>query len=148
MRDSRITIFTGAPLAITTATTTNGATIDLQSGYVGDYIEGAPAGHGLGIEIIFSSITGSQADVDCYWQVSLDGSTWETDQKIIEGALDQLDGSISNAIRVKSRLRTTFRYARVVIVSSNMGGSSFNVNAWVTDASIDQAYGQKYLVKS
>lgn len=147
MRDSRVTIFTGAPLTISTATTTNGATIDLQSGYTGDYIEGAPAGHGIGIAILFTSITGSQADVDCYWQVSLDGSTWETDQKIIEGALDELDGA-NNRIEVTSRLRTKFRYARVVIVSSNMSGSSFIVQAWLNDASIDQAYGQAYLVKS
>lgn len=147
MRDSRITVFgssAGDPVTISTATTTNGATIDLKSGYVGDYFIGAPAGYGLGVDIIFKTITGTANNVDCFWQVSLDGTTWETDQKILEGELSAIKTAAGTKIEVPTRLRTKFRYARISIVTTTMTSSSFVVQAWVSDGTVNQAYGQAY----
>lgn len=148
MRDSRVSFFSGTPnLTINSATTTNGSTIDLKSGYVGDYFEGAPVKYGIGVELMFSSITSTNNNVVLRWEVSDDDSTWLVDQEILNGELSALKTSAGTKVVVPTRLRTPRRYCRLVIVTSGMAGSSFVVNAWLSDGTTDQGYGESYLRK-
>lgn len=148
MRDSRVSFFAGTPnLTISTATTTNGSTIDLKSGYTGTYFEGAPEEYGLGVEVMFTSITGTNNNVVLRWEVSNDGSTWIVDQEILNGELSALTGS-AGRISVSSRLKSPRRYCRLVIVTTTMTTSSFIVNAWLSDGTTDHGYGQTWLIKS
>jgi len=146
MRDPRITLITGTPLTISTATTTNGPTIDFKSGYVGNYFEGSPEGYGFGVEVMFTSITGTNNNVVLKWQVSDNGSTWVDDQTILSGELSALVAGGTKVI-VPSRLETARRYARLVIVTTTMTTSSFVVNAWPSDGTTDLGYGQPNLRK-
>lgn len=150
MRDARVALFTGTPLTISTATTTYGPTLDLKSGYVGDFFEGSPTGYGLRIEVMFTTITSTNNNVKLKWQVSDDNfSTVDDDQMILEGELSALvtaggTAGTGTKIIVPSTLRTTARYARLAIVTTGMSGSSFIVNAWLSDGVTDQGRGQNY----
>lgn len=144
MRDSRVSFFSGTPnKAISTADTFNGTTIDLKSGYTGDYFQGAPVGYGVGVEIMFSSITGTNNNIVLKWQVSDDDSTWVDDQRIIDGELSALDGAGTKVI-VPTRLRTNRRYCRLVLVTTTMTTSSFVLNAWVSDGTTVHGHGETY----
>ena len=146
MRDSRVTIFTGAPVTISTATTTNGATIDLLTNVYGDFKEGVGVGYGIGVELSFTSITGVNNNVNVFWQVSDDDATWETDAQILEGELSTLLGT-GTKIMVPTRFRTNRRYCRIVVVTTTMTASSFILNAWLSDGTPEHVYGQAYLRK-
>lgn len=146
MRDSRVTIFNSTPLTVSTATTTNGATLDLKSGYVGDYFEGSPEGYGVGIKVLFTSITGTNNNVVLKWQVSDNGSTWVDGDTVLAGELSALVAG-GTKIEVPTRFEHVRRYARLVLVTTTMTTSSFVLNAWLSDGTTDQAYGQTYLVK-
>lgn len=150
MRDSRVAVFTGTPgtdIDVSTATTTNGATLDLLNlniGIDGDYWQGSPNGYGLGVELLFYSITGAQADVAIKWQVGDDGTNWVDDQQVIPAtALDEVVAdSPGGKIAISTRLRTNRRYARLVVTSTNMSGSSFSFNAWLSDGTNDFAHAK------
>jgi len=146
MRDSRVTIFTGAPVTISTATTTNGATIDLLTNVYGDFKEGVGVGYGIGVELSFTSITGVNNNVNVFWQVSDDDATWETDAQILEGELSTLLGT-GTKIMVPTRFRTNRRYCRIVVVTTTMTASSFILNAWLSDGTPEHTYGQSYMRK-
>lgn len=136
MRDPRFEIFTSSPITVSTATTTNGATLNLLTLGIdvdGDYWEGAPPGYGLGVEVMFYTITSTNNNVTLKWQVSDDGSTWVDDQQVYAGELSATQGDGTKVI-VSTRLRTQRQYARLAIVTTGMSGSSFLVNAWVSDA--------------
>lgn len=145
MRDARVALFAGTPLTISTATTTNGSTINLKSGYVGDYFEGAPTGYGLGVEVMFSTITSTNNNVVLRWEVSDDGSTWVADQIILDGELSVLKTSRGTKVIVPSRLYTARQYARLAIVTTGMSGSSFIVDAWISDGTTDLGFGEPAL---
>ena len=147
MRDSRVTIFTGAPVTISTATTTNGATIDLLSNVYGDFKEGVGVGYGIGVELSFTSITGTNNNVNVYWEVSDDDATWETDTQILEGELSALKTASGTKIMVPTRFRTNRRYCRITVVTTTMTASSFILNAWLSDGTPEHTYGEVYLRK-
>jgi len=144
MRDPRVALFSGLPITVSTATTTNGSTLDLLNlnlGIDGDYWEGSPNGYGLGVELLFYTITGTQADVNIKWQVSDDGSTWVDDQQVIPTtALDEV--VTGSKVAISTRLRTARRYARLVVTSVNMTSSSFIFNAWLSDGTNDYAFAK------
>lgn len=143
MRDPRITVFTSAPVTVSSATTTNGATIDLKDNYTGNYFEGAPEGYGVGVEVMFYDVTGTNNNIVLKWQVSADNGTWIDDQRVAAGELSALIGSGTKFI-VPTRLETAFRYIRLCVVSTGMGTSSFKVNAWVSDGTTNLGYGQPH----
>lgn len=145
MRETRITLFSGLPLTISTATTTNGLTLDLKSGYVGDFFEHIPAeSHGLSVELMFTTITSTNNNVVVKWQVSDDDSTWVDDVTVYSGEL-----SVSKGTGTKVVIGTTFRqirrYARLVVVTTGMSGSSFIMQAWVSDGVPTATYGKTYI---
>lgn len=142
MRDARITLFSGAPLIINTNVTTNGDTIDLKDGYTGNYFEGAPRGHGLGVELLFYNVTGTRIDIAAKWQVSDDGSTWVDDQAIVDDAnlmtLTTNSPSSAKKYAVPTRLVTSRRYARIVVTTTDVAGAGqFYLNAWVSDGTTE-----------
>ena len=138
MRDSRITLIAGLPLTISADTTTTGETQDLKSGYVGDYFEGAPAGYGLGGEILLTSITGTAFTVEIYWETSSDNSTWVRDELVYPATNVVAAVSGGTKLAIPFRLRTTRRYARLKIVSASMSSESFVITgAWISDGSGD-----------
>lgn len=145
MRDSRIQLFTGLPLTISTSTTTTGDSQDLLSGYVvGSNFEGAPKGYGIGVEIMLSSITGTAFEVEIYWETSDDDSTWVRDALVLEAlevvaALAASNGGTKMII--PSRLTSKRRYARLKVVTTNVSGESCILNAWVSDGTHNLAYG-------
>lgn len=139
MRDTRISLFAGLPLTISTNTTTNGTTIDLKNGYVGDYFEGAQVGYGFGVEILLYTITGTSFNVAIKWQVSDDDSTWVDDQMIYDA---EVVAAVSGGTKlaIASRLRTPRRYCRLVVTTTNISSESFIMNAWVSDGTTDHGY--------
>lgn len=146
IRESRVSLFSGMPLAataISTATTTNGSTIDFKSGYTGNYFEGAQYKYGFNVHLLFTSIVSTNNNVVVKWQVSDDGSTWRDSDEVLRGELSVLMGTNGGTkVEVPSRLVTNRRYARLVITTTGMSGSSFNVNAWVDEGSGSYANGQ------
>lgn len=143
MRDARVTIFAGTPLTISTATTTNGETIDFKSGFTGNEFEGA-LGYGLGVEVMFTSITSTDNNVVLKWQVSDDASTWIDDQEVYNGELSVTKGSGTKVI-VPTRFNGLRRYARLVCTTTGMSGSSFILQAWLSDGTPKGAYGEMYV---
>lgn len=142
MRDARIAIFDSAPLTINTNTTTNGNTIDLKDGHTGNYFEGAPRGYGVGVELLFYSITGTRIDIAVKWQVSDDGTTWVDDQVVLDDAnlmtLTTNSPSTAKKYAVPTRLVTSRRYARLVVTTTDVSGSGqFLLNAWVSDGTTE-----------
>lgn len=121
--DTRVTIFDTVPYTINSNATLTGTTIDLKSGYTGDYFEGAPVGYGLGVRLLFTSITGTSFNLAIKWQVSDDNSTWVDDQQVYSGEVVAAKGD-NNALEIQTRLRTPRRYARLVIVSTNISSES------------------------
>ena len=143
MRDPRFEIFTSSPITVSTATTTNGATLNLLTLGIdvdGDYWEGAPAGYGLGVEVMFYDVTSTNNNVTLKWQVSDDGSTWVDDQQVFAGELSTLIGDSGTKYITSTRLRTKRQYARLAIVTTGMSGSSFKVNAWVSDGTSQHGF--------
>lgn len=139
MRDSRITLFATVPQTINSNTTITGESLDLLNGYTGDYKEGSPAGYGLGGEILFTSITGTAFELEIYWETSSDNSTWVRDSLIIPATDVVAASSGGTKFVVPFRLRTTRRYARIKIVSTNISGESCVLSgAWISDGSGDQ----------
>lgn len=138
MRESRVTFIAGLPLTVSADGTTTGESIDLKSGYVGDYFEGSPAGYGLGGEILLTSITGTAFTVEAYWETSSDNSTWVRDE-LIYPATDVVAASAGGTkLVIPFRLRTPRRYARMKIVSASMSGESFVITGvWLSDGSGD-----------
>lgn len=136
MRDIRVAIFTGTPLTINTNVTTNGATLTLTDGYtIGSYYEGQPAGYGLGVELLFYTITGTRIDIAIKWQVSDDASTWVDDQTVLDSANLMTLTTGGTKYAISTRLRTTRKYARLVVTTANVSGSGqFIMNAWLSDA--------------
>lgn len=147
MRDSRVSFFAGTPnLAVSTATTINGTTIDTKSGYVGDYFEGVPEGYGIGIEVMFTSIVSTNNNVVLKWQMSSDNSTWTDGFRIYDAELSASKGTNGTKVIVPTRLDgLQHRYVRLVIVTTGMAGSSFVVNAWLSDGTTDVIDGSAYL---
>ena len=144
IRDSRVSFFTSQPgtaTAISTATTTNGTTIDLKSGYTGSYFEGAQYLYGLRVHVLFTSITSTNNNVVLKWQVSDDNSTWYDDQQILVGELSALKTSAGTKVEVGSTLRTNRRYVRLCLVTTGMSGSSFSFNTWVDEGAPSYGYG-------
>lgn len=135
MRETRVTIFSGAPVTVNSDTTTTGDTIDLKDNYAGNYFEGAPNGYGVGVELLFSSITGTRIDVDAYWEDSDDGTTWYAKDKIFADAdIVALSSDGTGKLALPTRLVGARRYARIVVVTTNTNSASFTLNAWVSDA--------------
>lgn len=138
MRESRVTFISGLPLTISTNTTTTGETIDLKSGYTGDYFEGAMAGYGLGGEILVTSITGTAFELEVYWETSSNGSTWVRDGLIYPATDVVAASSGGTKLVIPFRLKTTRRYARMKIVSTNISGESCVITGvWLSDGSGD-----------
>lgn len=143
MRDPRVALFAGLPITVSTATTTNGATLDLKNLGIeidGDLFHGSPKEYGLGVEILITSITGTDANATIKWQVSDDGSTWVDDQQVIP--VTDLDAFVAGGtkIEISTRLMTKRRYARLVVTSSGMVSSSFVFNAWLSDGTNPYAF--------
>ena len=130
MRESRVTFIAGLPLTISADGTTTGESIALKSGYTGDYFEGAPAGYGLGGEIILTSITGTAFTVEAYWETSSDNSTWVRDELIYPATDVVAAVSGGTKLVLPFRLRTSRRYARMKIVAASISGESFIIY-WV-----------------
>lgn len=143
MRDPRVALFSGLPITISTATTTNGSTLDLKNLGLkvdGDLFAGSPVGYGLGVEMLFYDITGTDVNVSVKWQVSDDGSTWVDDQQVIPTSdLDTLDNG-GTKIVVSTRLVTKRRYARLVVITTGMVSSSVKLNAWLSDGTNPYAF--------
>jgi hypothetical protein len=140
MRDSRITLFAGLPVTINSAITTTGSTLDFKAGvgqYVGDYFEGSPGS--LPVELMFSSITSTNNNAVVTWEVSDNGSNWVVDQEIYSGELSVTMGTLGTKVILPTRLNTPRRYGRLKVVTSGMSGSSFILNAWVSDGVTDFA---------
>ena len=140
MRDTRIAIFSATPLVVNTNTTVNGETLDLKSGYTGNYFEGAPKRYGVGVELLFSSISGTRIDIAVKWQVSTDGSTWLDDQVVIPDTnlMTASTGSPGAKYALPTRLVTSRRYARLVVVTTDVAGAgTFTLNAWVSDGTTE-----------
>ena len=138
MRESRVTLISGLPLTVSADGTTTGETIDTKDGYVGDYFEGAPAGYGLGGEILLTSITGTAFTVEIYWETSSDGSTWVRDELIYPATDVVAAVSGGTKLAIPFRLRTVRRYARMKIVSAGISGESFVIaGVWLSDGSGD-----------
>jgi len=138
MRDARVTFIAGLPLTISADGTTTGESIDLKSGYVGDYFEGAPAGYGLGGEILLTSITGTSFTVEIYWETSSDDSTWVRDELIYPATDVVAAVSGGTKLVIPFRLRTERRYARMKIVAASISGESFIIKGvWLSDGSGD-----------
>lgn len=141
MRDTRITLFNSQPVTMSTDTTENGTTLDLLENRVGDYKEGAPAGYGIGVEILVvpTSATGTDITLALKWQVSDDGSTWVDDQVIMD-ATNVIDTTVDATVvgtkmSIPSRLRTDRRYARVVATTTATSSGSFTIRGWASDGS-------------
>lgn len=138
MRDTRVTIFSGAPLTINTNVTTNGDTLDLKSGignYVGDYFEGSPNGYGIRVELLFSSITGTRIDIAIKWQDSDDGSTWYDAGTVLADSnlMTLTTASPNDKYAVPTAFYTARRYARLVVTTTDVSSGSFVLNAWLSD---------------
>lgn len=148
MRDSRIVLFPGTPnLAVSTAATFNGNTIDLKSGYTGTYFDGnvGKSDYGIGVEFIFTTVTGNAVNATIKWQVSDDGSTWVDDVVVIDVTdIDAAIGTTGTKYIVPSRFETIRRYIRAVLTTSGMGSSSFVFNAFVSDGTPEAAWGKSY----
>lgn len=138
MRESRVTLIGSLPLTINSNTTVTGETLDLKSGYTGDYFEGSPAGYGLGGEILITSITGTAFELEVYWETSTNGSTWVRDELVYPATDVVAAVSGGTKLVIPFRLRTTRRYARLKIVSTNISGESCIITgAWLSDGSGD-----------
>ena len=147
MRDSRVTIFNGgAALTVSTNTTVTGDTIDLLNGFVvGSYFEGAPSGYGIGVEIMLSSITGTAYNVEIYWETSSDNSTWTRDALVLPSTSDPVAllaaSNGGTKMVIPTRLTSKRRYARLKVISTNISGESFVLQAWLSDGTPSLAYG-------
>lgn len=135
MRDIRVSIFDNTPLVVSTNTTVNGSTLTLLDGYtIGSYFEGSPAGYGLGVEVLLTSITGTRIDVAFKWQVSDDASTWVDDVTILDDTNLMTLTTGGTKLEFGTRLKTTRKYARIVLTTTDVSGSgTFTLRAWLGD---------------
>ena len=145
MRDTRISLFAGLPVTINSNATLNGTTIDLKSGYVGDYFEGAEVGYGFGVQMLFYTITGTSFNIAVKWQVSDDDSTWVDDQTVYSGEVVAASAA-GTKLELSTRIRTPRRYVRLVVTSTNISSESCIMNAWVSDGTTDHGYATQVRV--
>jgi hypothetical protein len=120
MKDSRVTVWTNTPEAHLTGSTTNtGPTIDLYASgaMVGGTSDG-PEEFGIGAQIIQTYVSGTQTTV-WEWEVSADDSTWRKGGFIASVAL-----TAAGTDKIKTALRTRYRYARLLATNSGTGAST------------------------
>lgn len=156
MRDLRNTVLASTTIS-TTDVATNGTTIDLKSGYTGDYFEGAEPEHGLGVICMASAVvsgTGDGFTITWKWQTSPNDSTWTdgptigvmtvdtTGLFLIEGATVGTYDTAGPLTRQKltSKIVTSKRYVRVVATTLGMTNSEVVVlQAWLGDGALSPA---------
>ena len=121
MKDARVTVWTNTQSHLTGTTSNTGPAIDL-------FAQGAMAGgtndgtgiFGISVEIIQTFVSGTQTTV-WTWDVSADNSTWLTEGG---GYIGSVALTAAGNKKLKSNLRTQYRYARLVASNTGTGAST------------------------
>lgn len=134
MKDSRITVWTNTTTLPTGTNTVNGPNIDLfqTSGIpVGGSYDGTGPGMGIGVEIIQTQASGTAQVTTWEWQIAADNSgapgTWQNHSFIGTGTMS----ASGTTAKLRSTLRSRYRWAR--LVASNTGTGTSTVNAYADD---------------
>lgn len=119
MKDSRVTVWTNTQSHLTGSTTNTGPTIDLYASgaMVGGTSDG-PEEFGIGAQIIQTFVSGTQTTV-WEWEVSANSSTWRKGGFIASVALTAAGNE-----KLKTALRTRYRYARLLATNTGTGAST------------------------
>lgn len=119
MKDSRVTVWTNTQSHLTGSTTNTGPTIDLYASgaMVGGTADG-PEEFGIGAQIIQTFVSGTQTTV-WEWEVSANSSTWRKGGFIASVALTAAGNE-----KLKTALRTRYRYARLLATNTGTGAST------------------------
>ena len=119
MKDSRVTVWTGTQDHDTGSTSVTGPTIDLYASgaMVGGTADG-PEEFGIGAQIIQTFVSGTQTTV-WEWEVSANSSTWRKGGFIASVALTAAGNE-----KLKTALRTRYRYARLLATNTGTGAST------------------------
>ena len=119
MKDSRVTVWTGTQSHLTGSTSNTGPTIDLYASgaMVGGTSDG-PEEFGIGAQIIQTFVSGTQTTV-WEWEVSANSSTWRKGGFIASVALTAAGNE-----KLKTALRTRYRYARLLATNTGTGAST------------------------
>ncbi len=121
MKDSRITVWNNTQSNLTGTTTNTGPAIDLfaQGAMQGGTNDGTGI-FGISVEIIQTFVSGTQS-TDWTWDVSADNSTWHTTGG---GYIGTVALTAAGNAKLRSNLRTQYRYARLVASNTGTGAST------------------------
>lgn len=121
MKDSRVTVWTNTQSHLTGTTSNTGPTIDLyQQGAMQGGTNDGTGIFGITVEIIQTFVSGTQS-TSWTWDVSSDNSTWQTTGG---GYIGTVALTAAGNKKLRSNLRTQYRYARLVASNTGVGAST------------------------